>query len=77
MKINIGLYRHYKGNFYQVIGLAKHTETLDIVVVYQGLYGDYDLFVRPYQMFIESVEYEGNIVPRFKFLNENLSEIKT
>lgn len=77
MKINIGLYRHYKGNFYRVIGLARHTETLDILVVYQGLYGDYDLFVRPYQMFIESVEHEGNIVPRFKFLNKNLSEIKT
>ncbi len=72
LHIKIGLYRHYKGNLYYVIGLAKHTETSEVVVVYQGLYGDKDFFVRPYEMFIESVEYEGKIVSRFEFVSEKI-----
>ncbi|HOD46116.1 MAG: hypothetical protein BWX86_02506 [Verrucomicrobia bacterium ADurb.Bin122] len=51
-----GLYRHYKGNAYRVVGLARHTETLEPVVVYQALYGERGLWVRPAGMFAETVE---------------------
>ena len=51
-----GLYRHYKGNAYRVLGLARHTETLEPVVVYQALYGERGLWVRPAGMFAETVE---------------------
>lgn len=72
MQIKSGLYRHYKGNLYQVIGVARHTETSDYLVVYQALYDDKDLFVRPIKMFTEFVEYEEKIIPRFQFLNKNV-----
>jgi hypothetical protein len=52
------VYRHFKGKYYYVFGLAKHTETEDLMVVYQALYGDHQLFVRPYQMFTEEVPKE-------------------
>jgi hypothetical protein len=51
-----GLYRHYKGNAYRVLGLARHSETLEPVVVYQALYGEHGLWVRPAGMFAETVE---------------------
>ena len=51
-----GLYRHYKGNAYRVLGLARHSETLEPVVVYQALYGEHGLCVRPAGMFAETVE---------------------
>ena len=51
-----GLYRHYKGNAYRVLGLARHSETLEPVVVYQALYGEHGLWVRPAGMFAEMVE---------------------
>ena len=60
-----GLYRHYKGNDYRVVGLARHSETLEPVVVYQALYGERGLWVRPAAMFIERVEIDGKSVPRF------------
>lgn len=60
-----GLYRHYKGNDYRVVGLARHSETLEPVVIYQALYGDRGLWVRPAAMFIEKVEVDGKRVPRF------------
>lgn len=63
-----GLYQHYKGNFYQVIGLCRHSESLDILVVYQALYGDYGLWIRPLEIFQSAVEQEGKQVPRFKFI---------
>jgi len=64
--IKIGKYQHYKGNFYEVIGVARHSETLEELVVYRALYGDGDLWVRPLEMFLESVEFNGKLVPRFK-----------
>jgi hypothetical protein len=60
-----GLYRHYKGKDYRVIGRARHTETEEDVVVYQALYGECGLWVRPAAMFLETVEVGGQRVPRF------------
>jgi hypothetical protein len=60
-----GLYRHYKGNDYRVIGLARHSETLEPLVVYQALYGEHGLWVRPAAMFVETIEHAGRRVPRF------------
>jgi len=59
------LYRHFKGNLYKVIGFAKHSETDEDMVVYQPLYGEGGLWVRPAKMFREMVEVEGKTVPRF------------
>ena len=62
--------KHYKGNLYQVFHVATHSETREKLVVYQCLYGDYSIWVRPYEMFIETVELEnGQVVPRFEFLH--------
>lgn len=66
--LTLGLYQHYNDNLYQVIGLSRHSETLEELVVYQALYGDYGLWVRPLSMFLESVEKDGNVIPRFKFI---------
>ena len=60
-----GLYRHYKGNDYRVTGLARHSETLEPLVVYQALYGERGLWVRPAAMFAETVAAGGKRVPRF------------
>jgi hypothetical protein len=60
-----GLYRHYKGNEYQVTGLARHSESLEPLVVYQALYGERGLWVRPAAMFGEMVEVAGRRMPRF------------
>ena len=61
-----GRYRHYKGHDYQVIGIARHSETLEEVVVYRALYGSEELWVRPRGMFLENVEVEGTVKPRFE-----------
>jgi hypothetical protein len=60
-----GLYRHFRGNEYRVIGLARHSETLEPLVVYQALYGEHGLWVRPAAMFLETVEVGGRRLPRF------------
>ena len=66
--IPAGLYRHYKGNEYEVIAVARHSETLEELVVYRALYGERGLWVRPRAMFTESVELDGRSVPRFQHL---------
>lgn len=66
--ITPGIYRHYKGAHYQVIGLARHSETGESLVVYRALYGEFGLWVRPVTMFTETVELEGTFVPRFELL---------
>jgi hypothetical protein len=71
--VKTGRYRHYKGNEYIVLGVAKHSETLDEMVVYQQDYGEQGLWVRPKEMFLETVEVDGRQISRFEFigLNEN------
>jgi hypothetical protein len=68
MTVKTGLYEHYKGNKYQVIEVATHSETEEKLVVYRPMYGDMALWVRPLAMFVESVEIDGKTMPRFKFL---------
>ena len=63
--IETGRYRHYKGNFYQVIGVARHSETEQHLVVYRPEYGERELWVRPLEMFTESIEIDGIAQPRF------------
>ena len=65
-----GRYRHFKGNEYEVIGLATHSESGEALVVYRPLYGAGDLWVRPLAMFTETVEHEGATVPRFAKIGE-------
>ena len=65
MSLTAGIYRHYKGQRYRVLGIAQHSETMEQVVVYQALYGDYGLWVRPAAMFCETVELDGEPIPRF------------
>lgn len=60
-----GIYRHYKGNLYEVMGTAQHSESEEHVVVYRALYGDYGLWVRPLEMFTETIIKEGHTQPRF------------
>jgi len=68
--IRPGRYRHYKGKDYEVLGIARHSETEEQMVVYRCLYGDYSLWVRPLTMFQETVEMAGEQVPRFARLDE-------
>jgi len=67
-KIKLGKYEHYKGKQYEVIGIAQHSETLEELVVYRALYGEKTLWVRPLKMFLETLEFEGKQVPRFRRL---------
>lgn len=64
--IESGLYRHFKGNLYLVEQVAQHSETMEKFVVYQALYGDLGLWVRPLSMFMETVEVGGETIPRFQ-----------
>ena len=66
--IRPGKYRHFKGNEYEVLGTARHSETLDEMVVYRALYGDGGLWVRPVAMWNEMVEREGRMFRRFTYI---------
>lgn len=66
-----GIYRHYKGNLYQVIAVAKHSETLEKVVIYRALYGKGEYWVRPLSMWNEIVEIDGHKVPRFEYITDS------
>jgi hypothetical protein len=65
MTVVAGVYRHYKGQPYRVLGVARHSETMEPLVVYQALYGDHGLWVRPATMFSEIIEVDGAPVARF------------
>lgn len=66
MAIELGKYRHYKGNYYEVIGVVRHSESLEELVLYKQLYGEGALWVRPLLMFTETVTIEGQTKPRFE-----------
>lgn len=70
MDIKPGRYRHFKGNMYEVIGVAKHSESLEEMVVYRALYGSGDLWVRPASMWDETIERDGRVFKRFEFIED-------
>ena len=68
MEIKPGIYRHFKGNMYKVLYTAKHSETMEDMVVYQALYGDMGIWVRPRHMFCEEIVRDGKTFVRFVFV---------
>ena len=70
MELKPGRYRHFKGKEYRMIGIAKHSETLEPMVVYQPLYGEGGLWVRPASMWSQTVERDGYVGPRFQWIGE-------
>ena len=69
--IQKGKYRHYKGKYYEVIDIARHSETLEEMVVYKAMYGDFGTWVRPLKIFIEDIEVNGNIQKRFELIKRH------
>ena len=69
-EIKLGKYRHFKGNEYEVIGTARHSETLEDFVVYRALYGEGGLWVRPFDMSVETIERDGKQFKRFEYIGE-------
>ncbi|HEY9035430.1 MAG TPA: DUF1653 domain-containing protein [Pseudomonadales bacterium] len=69
--IKPGIYQHYKGGLYQVLEVARHSETLEPLVVYRALYGEHGLWVRPLPMFFETVTIDGVTQPRFAWQSES------
>ena len=65
-----GIYEHYKGNRYNVIDNARHSETEELLVLYRPMYGDETLWVRPFSMFFEEIEVDGVTLHRFKFIGD-------
>ena len=70
MDIKPGKYRHFKGNEYEVLGTARHSETMEEMVVYRALYGEGGLWVRPVSMWNETVERDGQVFPRFTYIGD-------
>ena len=68
--IKPGKYRHFKGNDYEIIGTAKHSETMEEMVVYRALYGEFGLWVRPASMWEETVERDGKTYQRFTYIGD-------
>ena len=68
--MKLGIYQHFKGNYYKVLAIAKHSETLEEMVVYQALYGEFGIWVRPLSMFEETVEHNGEVKQRFTYIRE-------
>jgi cyclomaltodextrinase / maltogenic alpha-amylase / neopullulanase len=70
-QIKKGRYKHFKGEEYEVLDVAKHSETLEDYIIYRAMYGEHDLWVRPASMFLDIKEVNGNFVPRFILIEEN------
>jgi len=78
-EIKLGEYQHFKGKFYEVVGVARHSETLEELVVYKALYdleefGRDALWIRPKDMFLETVEVKGKEIPRFKYIDPSIAK---
>ena len=73
-ELQAGVYRHYKGHDYQVFNLVRHSETEQALVVYRCLYGDFSWWVRPLDMFQETVEIDGQTVARFAYVKPFVSD---
>lgn len=69
MQVKKGIYRHFKGHVYRVIGIAKHSETLEEMVVYVNAENEDDVWLRPVPMFLETITKDGKTFPRFEFVN--------
>lgn len=69
--IELGRYRHYKGGEYEVVGVVRHSESLEPLVLYRPLHGNSGMWVRPFAMFTEHVEHEGQREPRFSLASGN------
>ena len=70
MELTPGYYRHFKGNYYYLVEVATHSETLEPMAVYQLLYGDFGLWVRPAKMFFETIERDGKKMKRFELVDD-------
>ena len=70
MSLKKGIYKHYKGNLYELLEIATHSETLEKMVVYRALYGERGVWVRPFSMWEEEVVVDGERVKRFSFIGE-------
>lgn len=70
MELKIGRYKHYQGNMYEVLMTVRHSETEERMVVYKTLYGDFSIWVRPFDMFVEEVEVDGEFIQRFEYVGE-------
>ena len=69
-ELKLGRYRHFKGNEYEVIGIARHSETMEPMVIYVPQYGEGGYWVRPLDMFVETIERDGKTFPRFQYLGD-------
>ena len=69
-EIKLGKYRHFKGNEYEVVGIAKNSETLEPMVIYKALYGDGGLWVRPLSMWNEEITRDGKTFKRFQYIGK-------
>jgi hypothetical protein len=67
-EVRLGKYRHFKGNLYELIEVAHHSESQEPVAVYRALYGDHGLWVRPLEMFLETIERDGAEIQRFQYI---------
>ena len=76
MQLKKGVYRHFKGNLYELVDIARHSETLEEMVVYRALYGERGLWVRPASMWNETVSHEGQTDSRFTYIAEKEDELK-
>lgn len=69
MTLPRGIYQHYKGNQYEVLGVGRHSETQEEMVIYRALYGSHDLWIRPLSLFVDEVTWEGKMVSRFTMVS--------
>jgi len=72
--LKLGIYKHYKGNLYEVLATARHSETEEWMVIYRTLYGDGGQWVRPFDMFTESIELNGKNIKRFEYMGRDYKD---